>query len=79
MASNQEIEIRWIVAWRDLYEILNRRPDMPCQLPDGSVVDFETCKGWLQDQAYDGLLVGVSRGFVQGKDGAIVTAQPDLQ
>ena len=72
MASNSDIEMRWVEAWSDLYDIAADRVDFPCLLPSGDVVDMETCKGWLQDAVYAGFLVEVRGGWVLGRQGAIV-------
>ena len=72
MASNADIEMRWVDAWSDLYEIIGDRGDIPCQLPDWSVVDSEECRGYLQDSVYEGYLVRVEAGWVGHRRGAIV-------
>ncbi len=64
MASNSELEMRWVDAWNDLYDILGLRHDAPCQLPDGSVVDVQQCLAWLQDSAYEGYFIRVESGWV---------------
>ena len=76
MTTHTELEMRWINAWNDLYDILAQRSPEMCQLPDGSVVDIEACKGWLQDSVYEGFLVKVESGWVQGKPGVIVHKYP---
>ncbi len=72
MASNTDIEIHWFDAWDDLCDIIGDRADIPCQLPDWSVIDAESCRGWLQDSAYDGYHVRVEVGWVGHLRGAIV-------
>ncbi|HYV35527.1 MAG TPA: hypothetical protein VE988_07480 [Gemmataceae bacterium] len=72
MATNAEIEMIWIKAWDELYEIVNDRREVPCQLPDSSVVSVEECKGWLQNSVYEGYLVSVETGWVGHKYGIIV-------
>lgn len=67
MASNTELEMRWIEAWSDLYELSEPQKNVKCLLPDGQVVDMEECKGWLQDSAYQGWHVKVEAGWVVGK------------
>ena len=72
-----EIEMRWIDAWNDLYEILKEDHDdvqygVCCLLPDGVVVDVEECLGWLQDSAYDRYYLKVDRGWVSGRIGIAV-------
>lgn len=69
MASNTEIEMRWIDAWSALYELIGSRSSVPCLLPDGRVVDAETCRGWLQESAYEGFEVKVEAGYIAGKKG----------
>lgn len=69
MASNTEIEMRWVDAWNDLYELIGSRSNVSCLLPDGRIVDVETCKGWLQESAYQGFEVKVEAGFIAGKRG----------
>ena len=48
MAVEDDVEMRWIGAWNDVYEIAGEQWDMQCQLPDGQVVNPESCRGWLQ-------------------------------
>jgi hypothetical protein len=62
MTSNADQERWWIDAWNDLFDIVGRRTVGRCKLPDGTVVDVEACKGWLQEQAYAGWKVGVRAG-----------------
>jgi hypothetical protein len=57
--TNAEIEMRWVDAWSELYELLKTLNDGHCQLPDGSVLDTEQCKAWLQESVYEGYLVKV--------------------
>lgn len=45
--------MRWVDAWNDLFDIVGTRWQVDCLLPDGSIVDLDTCQGWLQDSAYD--------------------------
>ena len=73
MASNADIEMRWVDAWNDLYEIVGDRRGVPCQLPDWSVVDVDECKSWLQKSVYDGYLVQVKAGWVGHKKGVLVS------
>ena len=72
--SNADIEMRWVDAWNDLYEIVGGQLDVPCQLPDFSVVDVEECKGCLQDLVYKGYLVRVSAGWVGHRKGVVVSS-----
>ena len=73
MKRNADIEMRWVDAWNDLYDIVGEQLDVPCQLPDFSVVDVEECKGWLQDSAYEGYHVQVKAGWVGHRKGIIVS------
>ena len=52
---NSETEMRWVDAWNELYDIVRDRYDVPCELPDWSVVDVEACRGWLQESTYAGV------------------------
>jgi hypothetical protein len=72
MATNAEIEMRWMNAWNDLYEIIKGRYAVQCQLPDSSVVDVEQCKSWLQDAVYEGDLVSVEVSWVGYRKGVTV-------
>ncbi|MBE9014529.1 hypothetical protein IQ250_30515 [Pseudanabaenaceae cyanobacterium LEGE 13415] len=71
MATNAEIEERWIEAWNDLFDIVEERWRVSCLLPDGSIVDTETCKGWLQESAYQGYCLKVEEGWVNGERGIV--------
>jgi hypothetical protein len=75
MASNTEIEMRWVDAWNDLFDIVGDedRSRINCLLPDGAVVDFEGCQGWLQASAYEGYCLKVEAGWVNGKLGVVVS------
>jgi hypothetical protein len=43
-----------------------------CSLPDDSVVDIETCQGWLQNSAYESYYLKVEEAWVKGKCGMAV-------
>jgi len=73
MASNADIEIRWVDAWNELYEIVGCQRNVPCQLPDLSFVDIEECKAWLQKSVYEGYLVQVQAGWVGHKKGIVIS------
>jgi len=73
MASNADMEMRWVEAWNDLLKIVGDTRDMPCQLPDWSVIDVEACKGWLQDSVYEGYLVKVEAGWIGHRQGVVVS------
>jgi hypothetical protein len=73
MATNSEIEQRWVDAWNDLFDIVNDRRDVNCLLPDGRVVDIDTFKGWLQDSAYQGWQIKVTAGPVLGQQGIVAS------
>lgn len=73
MTKHTEQEMRWIDAWNDLYDLIGKRCDVLCCLPDGEVVDVETCKGWLQSSAYEGFSLKVEAGWIRGKRGVIAS------
>ncbi len=73
MTTNTEIEERWVEAWNDLFDIVGERWQVNCLLPDGSNVDIETCKSWLQESAYQGYCLRVKEGWVKGKQGIVVS------
>ncbi|MEM9540302.1 MAG: hypothetical protein AAGA60_12485 [Cyanobacteria bacterium P01_E01_bin.42] len=78
MVTGAEIEQRWIDAWNELYELIKRdigkeEWQVECFLPDGSIVDVESCQGWLQDSAYSGYLPKVEVGWIKGKRGIIAS------
>jgi hypothetical protein len=72
MATNTGLEERWIDAWNALYDIVRERWQIDCLLPDGSIVDIEACKEWLQESAYQGYLLEVDKGWMKGKRGVVV-------
>lgn len=74
--TNAEIEMLWVDAWNDMYDIVGKREDYPCVLPDYSCVSAEECRGWLQDSVYEGFDVQVSRGWYQGRPAVVVSRQP---
>jgi hypothetical protein len=71
VASNAEIEQRWIDAWNDVDDIVGDERARPCLLPDGSVVTVDDCLGWLQNSVYDGYLVRVEADWVGHRRGVI--------
>jgi hypothetical protein len=73
MSTSSEREMRWIDAWNDMYDIIGTRWHVDCLLPDGSVVDTDTCQGWLQDSAYDDYQLKVESGWVNGKRGILAS------
>ncbi|MBP3957618.1 hypothetical protein J8F10_20405 [Gemmata sp. G18] len=77
MATNTGIEMRWVDAWNDLYDLIGDRHGVKCQLPDFTVVDVEACKGWLQDSVYEGHHVRVETGWVLGKPGVVAARWRD--
>lgn len=73
MPSNTETEQRWIDAWNQAYEIAGQGwQAMACQLPDGAVVGFRECLGWLQDSVYEGYAVEVAGAWVGHRRGIVV-------
>jgi hypothetical protein len=77
MESNAEIEMRWVDAWNNLSDIVGERHGVLCLLPDGSVVDVEACRGWLQDSVYGGFAVQLKSGWVGHKLG-VIASRSDL-
>jgi hypothetical protein len=79
MASNSDIEMRWIDAWNDLFDLVRveERWHVNCLLPDGAVVDFERCQEWLQESACQGYYLNVEAGWVNGKRGVIASRFSD--
>ncbi len=71
MASNADIEMRWVDAWNDVDDIIRDRCDVPCMLPDWSIVGLEECLGWLQDSVYQGYEVRVEAVWVGHRRGVI--------
>ena len=54
MTTNADIEMRWVEAWNEAYEIAGQQRDIPCQLPDWTVVTLDDCLAWLQNSVYAG-------------------------
>lgn len=74
--ANHEIEQRWVEAWNDIYDVvetLDDQDDVNCLLPDGAIVNIDTCQEWLQNAAYQGYCLNVEAGLVGGKIGVIVS------
>lgn len=72
MTSNADIEMRWINAWSEVYEIVGTRTDVPCQLPDASIVSLNECLAWIQNLVYQGLTVQIEEGWVGHRRGVLV-------
>ena len=73
MAIEDDIEMRWVSAWNDVYEIVGERWNVECLLPNGQIVDTEACREWLQEMVYDGWFVKFEPGWVLGKQGIIAS------
>jgi len=73
MVSNSDMETWWVESWSELYDPIGDRLNVRCLLPDGKVVDVETCKGWIQDTAYAGQRAAVAEGWVIGRPGVHVS------
>jgi hypothetical protein len=71
VASNEDIEMGWVDAWNDVYDIVGPGRVCPCQLPDWSIVSVDECLGWLQESVYAGYLVRVEAGWVGHRRGVI--------
>jgi hypothetical protein len=68
---NEKTEMRWVDAWNDVYDIARGRREMPCMLPDWSIITVDECLGWLQQSVYEGYLVRVEEGWVGHRRGVI--------
>lgn len=75
MSSNADIEMRWVEAWNEVYAIAGQQHDIPCQLPDWTVVSLDDCLGWLQGSVYAGYSVRVEAGWVGHRRGIIVNRE----
>ena len=76
MTANADIEMRWIEAWNEVYAIAQQQRDIPCQLPDWTVVPLDDCLAWLQTSVYAGYSVRVESGWVGHRRGIIVNRDP---
>ncbi|WP_156514671.1 hypothetical protein [Planctomyces sp. SH-PL14] len=76
VASNAEIEMRWVDAWEAVHDIVGDRRDVPVLLPDYSVVTVPELLGWLQDSVYLGYAVRVEAGWVGHRQGLIAHRTP---
>jgi hypothetical protein len=74
--SNAEIETRWIDAWEAVHELVGGRRDVMCLLPDGTIVDVDTCLGWIQDAIYAHRSISTEKVWIQGKPGIGITVLP---
>lgn len=74
--TNADIESMWVEAWDTLLAMSKGRHGFRCMLPDGSVVDVDTCLGWLQDSVYSGHQVSVQSTWLFGSPGALVFRSP---
>jgi hypothetical protein len=74
-----DVEMLWVDAWNDLYDIIAGREDYPCVLPDYSRVSPEECRGWLQQSVYDGVAVTVSKGWYKGRPAVVVAREQRTQ
>jgi len=67
-------------AWNDVYDIIRGRREVPCMLPDWSIISVDECLGWLQQSVYEGYLVRVEEGWVGHRRGVIAhRCQPDAE
>jgi hypothetical protein len=73
MIMEDDVEMRWIHAWNEVYAIVGERWNVQCLLPDGQILDPEACRGWLQEMVYEGWFVKVESGWVLGKPGIVVS------
>jgi hypothetical protein len=71
--NRADVEMLWVNAWNDLYDIIGKREDSPCVLPDYICVSAEECRGWLQQSVYQGFDVKVTRGWYEGRPAVVVS------
>ena len=80
MSSNSEIEMRWVGAWNDIYDLANElnidRSLVKCQLPNWSVVSLEVCLGWIQESVYSGFSITSKIGWIGHNKGLLVERVP---
>jgi len=62
------------VRWRDLWE-LGGNIELPCRLPDGSIVELDAARNWLNNSVRDGWLVGVRLERDQRGDNLLVASR----
>ena len=74
--AKAEIEERWIEAWESVYRLVGERRDVKCLLPEGAIVDVETCLGWIQRAVYARSAISVATVWISGERGVGVTAVP---
>src|SRR5262245_20584361 len=80
MRTSTELEMRGINAWNDVYAIIGKRRDVPCQLPNFSIVTLEDCLAWLPSSAYgDFTLSAITNSFVSPRlsDFALNSSRPE--
>ena len=65
--SNADIEMIWVDAWNDMYNMIGSRKNVIFLQPDFSEVSLDDCQGWLQDSAYDGYKLGMKEVWYKGK------------
>jgi hypothetical protein len=71
-----EVEMLWVNAWNDVYDIIEGRKDYPCVLPDFSCVSVDECLAWLQRSAYEGFDLEVSRRWWKGRPAVVANRWP---
>ena len=73
LVSNADVEARWVEAWDELLGLSGKRHDFRCMLPDGAIVDVETCLGWIRESVYAGCFITVRSCWLSGRPGALVS------
>jgi hypothetical protein len=72
--------MRWVDAWNDLNDIVGGHLEVPCQLPDDTVVSVDECLAWLQKSVYDGYAVRVENGCMGHRRGVLALRSiPELK
>jgi hypothetical protein len=74
--TNTEIEMRWVDARNDLYDVFDgARAGGDCLIPVGAVVSFDEGKGYLQTSAYEGSRLRVEKGWHRGQRVAVLSRE----
>ncbi len=54
MAGGMDIEMRWILLWEEMYEALERDPQLKIVDEAWQLISRETFEGLFQDVVYEG-------------------------
>lgn len=56
----------WIETWSDLYDKLDRQPELALLTADWLEISKEDLLSWIQDEAYRGYRVGYEKIWFKG-------------